>query len=83
MPVVTTDVGGTTAMLREGVSGWALPPAGFAEEAAGHIATAWASPDGYASLRQGARRCYEESLNWGTAVSGLVDVLRDRGLTQP
>lgn len=83
VPVVTTDVGGTTAMLREGVSGWALPMAGFAEEAAGHIATAWTSVDGYAGLRREARRCYEESLNWDAAVSALVDVLGDRGLTQP
>jgi glycosyltransferase involved in cell wall biosynthesis len=83
VPVVTTDVGGTTAMLREGISGWALPPAGFAEEAAGHIATAWASVDDYASLRREARSSYEESLNWGAAVSALVGVLRDRGLTRP
>lgn len=80
VPVVTTDVGGTTAMVRENRSGWALPPAGFAEEAGGRIATAWASTDNYASLRREARRCYEETLNWGAAVSALVDILRDRGL---
>jgi glycosyltransferase involved in cell wall biosynthesis len=80
-PVVTTDVGGTTAMVREDRGGWALPLDDFVEGATDRMAEAWNSPALLAELRREARRCYEETLNWGSAVTALTRVLRERGVT--
>ena len=81
VPVVTTDVGGTASMVAHGASGFVLPLADFPVRAAEAVGRAWSSPEAYAALREGARRRYEETLNWTSSVAGLLDVLGSSALT--
>ncbi len=76
VPIVTTDVGGVPSMIRPGVSGFAIGLSGFASTAAACVVGALTSPGRYAELRQGARRTYDDSLNWPRAGSSMVSLLR-------
>lgn len=80
IPVVTSAAGGTASMVHAGRSGFVVPLADFPAQAATRIARAWSSEASYLALRQGARRQYEETLNWTSAVAALLDELRSRGL---
>ncbi|HXV93156.1 MAG TPA: glycosyltransferase family 4 protein [Pseudonocardia sp.] len=72
VPVLTSDVGGVASQLRPGRSGHALDLGSFVEEAARHVESAWRSPERYAAMREEARRCYEEALNWTSATAALL-----------
>jgi glycosyltransferase involved in cell wall biosynthesis len=80
IPVVTSNTGGTSSMIRAGQSGYALDLGAFPWKAANDIASAWAEQDRYAALRREARRMYEESLNWASATGALLQAVRERNL---
>lgn len=80
VPVIVSDVGGVSSMLRPGVSGHVVGLDGFAESAATWIAAAWASGESYSLLSAGAKNVHKELLNWPRAVDRLLEAVRRRGL---
>jgi glycosyltransferase involved in cell wall biosynthesis len=64
VPVVATDTGGVSGIVREGENGRLLPPEAGGPEYAKLIADLFASPDRYRALREGSRRAFDERLNW-------------------
>lgn len=75
LPVLCLRVGGVPVL--DGVSGRALPPAEARPEAfAGIVQAHLAEPARHAALREGARRHYEQELNWdawGRRVAALLE----------
>ncbi len=64
IPSITTDTGGVTTYVQEGINGFALPFAADAETYANKIATLFADKHGLAALRSSSRKYFEDRLNW-------------------
>lgn len=64
IPSVTTDTGGISDYVEDGVTGFVLPLSAGAAEFAGRIAAAWTDKNWYAQLRRQSRERYERLLNW-------------------
>jgi glycosyltransferase involved in cell wall biosynthesis len=64
VPVLSTDTGGVSGIVRDGVSGFLLPPEAPGAEYAKLLAELFESPDRYRSLREASRAAYDERLNW-------------------
>lgn len=73
LPSLCLRVGGVP--VRDGVSGFALPPESGAEAFADTVSGLVAAPERYRALRLSARREYEDRLNWdawGRRVDALL-----------
>lgn len=77
VPVVTSDVGGITTIVRDNVNGRAFGVSSTPGEYADYVAGVWRSPEVYRRLAEGARHEYEARLNWRTAASSFVRILQD------
>jgi glycosyltransferase involved in cell wall biosynthesis len=75
-PVVTRDVGGVADVVHDGSNGIILAEAAEPEDFADAIAAAWQERARYAQLREGARRAYEERLNWHSWARAMGDVVK-------
>jgi glycosyltransferase involved in cell wall biosynthesis len=78
LPTVSTDTGGTSSVIIEGVNGSLLPPEAGGEEYAELIARLWNDPAAFKKMRQTSRARYEAVLNWSawaTGVCGVMDSL--------
>jgi glycosyltransferase involved in cell wall biosynthesis len=64
LPVFTTDVGGISSFIQQGVNGYMLPLAATGEDFARQMQQLLADPVRYQSLRQQSRSQYEAVLNW-------------------
>jgi glycosyltransferase involved in cell wall biosynthesis len=64
LPVVSTDTGGVSSVVVEGVNGYLLPIDAGAEAYAETLARLWADPATRQKLRQTSRDRYETTLNW-------------------
>lgn len=82
LPVLTTDVGGISSFVQQGVNGYMLPLSATGEDFAHHIQQVLNNADLYQSLRQQSRTQYEEVLNWDVWVMGLRYAL-ERGRLLP
>jgi glycosyltransferase involved in cell wall biosynthesis len=69
-PIVATDVGGTTELMRSGVDGLAVPAQDAAALAAG-IRQVLADPEGSRARAASARRRVEESLSFAARVERM------------
>jgi glycosyltransferase involved in cell wall biosynthesis len=79
-PIVATDVGGTTELMRSGVDGLAVPAQDAAALAAG-IRQVLADPEGSRARAASARRRVEESLSFAARVermNGIYESLAGR-----
>ena len=65
IPVITTDTGGVSGIVRESVNGHMLPIEAGAADYADLIWKTW-SANSYAGMRTSARREFEEVSNWGS-----------------
>jgi glycosyltransferase involved in cell wall biosynthesis len=74
-PSVTRDVGGVASVVRDGVNGMVLPEDASAEDFAAAIEAAWRDTSRYEALREGARREYEERLNWTSWAGSTASVI--------
>jgi len=74
-PSVTRDIGGVASVVRDGVNGILLPQDATAENFADAIEHAWREAERYTALREGARREYEERLNWTSWAASLAAVI--------
>jgi glycosyltransferase involved in cell wall biosynthesis len=64
LPVITTDTGGITTYVEDGINGFALPLDAIAEDFAAKIRELFANQDAYLQLCTSARRKFEKELNW-------------------
>lgn len=81
IPSISTDTGGVSTYVRNGVNGYTLPIQAGAAEYASLIRQLYDNPGQLAGLKLGARRYYEEYLswdNWGRAFEKIVGEVRSQ-----
>jgi glycosyltransferase involved in cell wall biosynthesis len=76
LPVISTDVGGLSDLVREGENGYLLSPEAGGEEYAQLIKEIFSDEERYRSLCRSARMAYEERLNWDAWASGITEAIR-------
>ena len=64
IPSITTNTGGVSTYVQDGVNGFALPMAATAEEYTGKIQELFTNDDVYNQLSAGSRKKFDEVLNW-------------------
>jgi glycosyltransferase involved in cell wall biosynthesis len=64
IPSVTTDTGGVTTYVKEGINGYALPVEAGAAEYAALLEKLIKDKEHFAKLKQSSRQYYEEQLTW-------------------
>lgn len=80
LPIFTTDVGGISTFVQQGVNGYMLPLSATGEDFARHIQQIMADPALYQRLRQQSREQYEAVLNWDVWASNLCQKLEKNNL---
>lgn len=80
LPVLTTDVGGISSFVQQGVNGYMLPLSATGDDFARRIQEILANPALYHELRQQSRALYEQVLNWDVWVARLRYELEKREL---
>ena len=83
LPVFTTNVGGISSFVQQGVNGYMLPLSATGEDFAKHIQQILADPVLNQRLRQQSRELYEQVLNWDVWVEGLKQALEARNILSP
>ncbi|MBL7731370.1 MAG: glycosyltransferase family 4 protein [Chitinophagaceae bacterium] len=66
IPSITTDTGGVTTYVKNGINGFALPLEARGNIYAEKILSILDDPGSHRSLRQNSRKLYERELNWNT-----------------
>jgi len=64
IPSITTDTGGVTTYVQDGINGFALPFNAGPEQYADKIAQLVSDPKELQNLKKSSRKYYEERLNW-------------------
>jgi glycosyltransferase involved in cell wall biosynthesis len=64
IPSITTDTGGVTTYVQNGVNGYKLSMEATGEMYAVTIADLWNDKNKLAALKKSSRDCYEQQLNW-------------------
>jgi glycosyltransferase involved in cell wall biosynthesis len=64
VPSITTNTGGVSTYVEDGVNGFALPLAATAADYAGKIQELFANDEAFHQLCLSSRKKYEEELNW-------------------
>ena len=75
LPVITTDTGGVSEVIRNGENGFMLPFDARGDEYAALIAKLYQDDQGYEKLVRGSRAAFEDRLNWdvwGIAVREIL-----------
>lgn len=78
LPVYTTDVGGISSFVQQGVNGYMLPLTATGQDFAQHMQHTLANPAHYRQLRAQSRQQYEDTLNWDQWTSQLIAALQQR-----
>lgn len=82
LPVVTTDTGGVSEIVQDGVTGFTLPHAAAGDAYAAVIARVYRDAGLYAGFVRASRARYDERLNWDAwvkAVAPRIVEVADRG----
>ena len=82
LPVITTDTGGVTSIVENGVNGYALPIDAKGQEYAAIIKTLLDAPQKIEEMSANARKKYENELNWaiwGKQIKELILRLSTEG----
>jgi len=80
LPVLTTEVGGISSFVQQGVNGYMLPLTATGADFAACIQKVLANPLQYQYLREQSRKQYEQRLNWDTWATHLYQELVQRNL---
>jgi hypothetical protein len=80
LPVFTTEVGGISSFVQQGVNGYMLPLAATGEDFAKSIKRIIDEPEQYQHLRRQSREQYETQLNWDIWAKRLQEELLKRRL---
>lgn len=81
LPSITTDTGGVSGAVTNGINGYMLSPDARGPAYAELIARVYRDDEGYAALVRTSREEYERKLNWeawGKAVSALIFEMVER-----
>ena len=80
LPAITTNTGGLATVVQDGVNGYMLPLSATGKDFANKIADLVNDPEHYIALRNGARKKFEEVLNWESAGKELAKLLESKGI---
>jgi glycosyltransferase involved in cell wall biosynthesis len=75
LPVISTDTGGVSDIVRNGENGVLLPPTAKGSEYARVIADSYRDTQRFQRMRRRSRELYDTRLNWdawGKTVAGLI-----------
>ena len=64
LPSLTTDAGGITSFVKNGINGYTLPISASADDFVNKIIEVLSDKKGYSDLRASSRKYYKEKLNW-------------------
>lgn len=76
VPVITTDTGGVSDVIRNGENGYVLPYSARGSEYAQIIAEIYQDDQRYSALRESSRAAFESRLNWDAWGSAVKEVLQ-------
>jgi glycosyltransferase involved in cell wall biosynthesis len=82
VPAITTDTGGVSYVVRDGVNGYCLPYEAPGEAYADKIAELFADKERYHALVGTSRERFEETLNWDKWAEGFKRLYKEKILTQ-
>lgn len=80
IPVITTDVGGISDAVVDGVNGYCLPLEAGAAEYASVISTLFADKEKYHRLIESSRKRFDEELNWDRFAENFQKILQKHNL---
>jgi glycosyltransferase involved in cell wall biosynthesis len=80
LPSVTTNVGGLTSVVREGLNGRTIDPKTFCVDCTNYILETISSKERYHQLCLSSMKEYNERLNWGSAVQSVIKLIAAEGL---
>lgn len=75
LPSITTDTGGVTSIVKEGVNGYALPPDATARAYSDTIEPLLRDPERLQQLSESSRKRYEGALTWKFWEQQLDEIL--------
>ncbi|MCI0596961.1 MAG: glycosyltransferase family 4 protein, partial [candidate division Zixibacteria bacterium] len=78
LPVITTDTGGVSGVVREGENGYLLPYEAGGADYAQLIAEICADENRYNELVQKSRKEFEDRLNWDTWAQTVKRLLAEK-----
>lgn len=73
MPVITTDTGGVSEVVKNDVNGYCLPYDAQSNEYASKIAALWNNKDEYIKMVSSSRQRFEEVLNWDVWANHIIE----------
>jgi glycosyltransferase involved in cell wall biosynthesis len=76
-PVITTDTGGASGLIKNGENGFMLPPSAGGAEYAETICSVYRDDRRYAELRGSSRAAFEDRLNWNSWAIAVSRVLAE------
>ncbi|MGF1512520.1 MAG: glycosyltransferase family 4 protein [Elainellaceae cyanobacterium] len=75
LPTVSSNVGGISTIVEEGVNGYTFPVEADADHYAKQMAAVFSDRDAYKPLVLSSRRAYEDRLNWHVWANDVRDVM--------
>ena len=75
LPSITTDTGGVSTPVKEGVNGFLHPLEATGEAYAATIAGIWSDPIRYRQLKRSSRERFESALNWKVWAESVREVM--------
>ena len=76
LPVITTDTGGVTEVVKNGINGFAFKPNSLPKDLGEKIIEIFSSDEKYYSLVLSSREYYEDRLNWDKWGEQMAIILR-------
>lgn len=78
MPAITTDVGGVSDVVKDGINGYCLPLEASGKEYAELVEKIYADKKGYHELVASSRTRYEDHLNWDKWAQRFLQIYHAR-----
>ncbi|MGB8348233.1 MAG: glycosyltransferase family 4 protein [Ktedonobacteraceae bacterium] len=75
LPVITTDTGGVSGIIRDGENGYMLPLSARGDDYAALIARIYGDEEHYTRIVQSSRAAFEQRLNWDAWGRSIHDIL--------
>jgi glycosyltransferase involved in cell wall biosynthesis len=82
LPSVTTNVGGFTSVVRDGINGRTFDSKSFDVDCTNYILEIMSSKERYHQLCLSSMKEYKERLNWESAVQSVIELMTADGIIQ-
>ncbi len=76
VPAITTNIGGVSEAVKDGINGFCLPLSAGGTEYASIISSLFSNKEKYHDLIASSRRRFDEELNWDKFADRLKEVLQ-------